>query len=97
MPWGRTSGVLILLLTISLLPSCGMFSARSQSSYLVEIPVLTKIPIDYDCTPDGSDGLPSDGVEYCTCLSLGDYQAIVLELKSACIALGGSRGQCLTK
>lgn len=71
----------ILLLGIS---GCG--TAPGLSPYRVEIPILQERPAEYQM---------AEGVWY-RCYRREDAQAIVIELKAACLALGGSPEECQT-
>ena len=71
----------ILLLAIS---GCG--TAPGPSPYRVEIPILQQRPAEYQT---------ADGTWY-RCYQREDVQAIVIELKAACLALGQSPEECQT-
>lgn len=73
--------VAILLLAIS---GCG--TAPGPSPYRVTMPVLEARPSDYQM---------AEGIWY-RCYRREDAQAIVVELKAACLALGGTPEACQT-
>lgn len=60
-----------------------------SSQYRVTMPVLTSEPLDVICHVKGT-------LRGCTMLVTEDYQALVIELKSACLALGGTPNECQT-
>lgn len=67
----------------------GCAKVAGPSSYRVQIPVLQAKPGAVTCRHDGI-------LEPCTVLLSRDYEALVRELKSACLALGGSDKDCQT-
>lgn len=71
----------ILLLAIS-----GCATAPGPSPYRVELPILQARPSDYQM---------ADGIWY-RCYRREDAQALVIELKAACLALGGTPEACQT-
>jgi len=70
---------------------CGYQLTRTPDplGYQVVIPSLKAIPQQYDCEVKGEPV-----VNGCTALATQDFEAIVVELKAACIALGGERDDC---
>lgn len=72
---------ILMLLTIS---ACA--PAPHPSPYRVTMPVLEAQPSDYQM---------ADGIWY-RCYRREDAQAIVIELKAACLALGQSPEECQT-
>lgn len=71
----------ILLLGIS-----GCATAPGPSPYRVVIPILEAHPSDYQM---------DDGIWY-RCYRREDAQALVIEVKAACLALGGTPEECQT-
>ncbi|MGH2368517.1 MAG: hypothetical protein ACRDI2_09965 [Chloroflexota bacterium] len=65
----------------------GCATTPGGSSYRVTMPVLSAQPGEGTCRH-------RDALESCTFLLTRDYQAIVRELKAACLALGGSPEEC---
>lgn len=72
---------ILMLLMIS-----GCETVPGPSPYRVTLPVLEARPTDYQM---------ADGIWY-RCYQREDAQAIVIELKAACLALGGSPAECQT-
>lgn len=70
---------ILMLLMIS-----GCAPAPAPSPYRVAIPILEARPSDYQM---------AEGIWY-RCYRREDAQAIVIELKAACLALGGSPEEC---
>ena len=70
---------------------CGYQLTRTPDplGYRVVIPSLKAIPQQYDCEVKGE--FVADG---CTAVATQDFEALVVELKAACIALGGERDDC---
>lgn len=75
----RTQLAILMLLTIS---GCG--TAPGPSPYRVTMPVLEARPTDYQM---------AEGIWY-RCYRREDAQELVIELKAACLALGGSPEEC---
>ncbi len=71
-----------------LLSSCGTALVTSES-YQVTMPLLQAQPLIEKCEVDVQN-------TWCATLLLEDYQAIVRELKAACLALGGDVETCQT-
>ncbi len=59
-------------------------TAPQPSPYRVQIPTLTARPIEYDVGAG----------EWIRCYRRDDALAIVIELKAACLALGGTDDDC---
>jgi len=81
--WLRTSGrrgLLALLMGVGLF---GCTETLGQSPYRIQIPVLQERPTDYEV----------GGVKY-RALRLDDWNALIRELKAACLSLGQSRQEC---
>lgn len=74
------------LAILSTLAISACATAPQPSAYRVQIPELTARPIDIQ----GGDG------EWLRCYRRDDALAIVIELKAACLALGGTAEQCQT-
>jgi hypothetical protein len=72
------------LLMVALLSGCHLMPC--QSSYRVEVPLLSAEPLQTQC---------SQGP--CVILRRADYQAIVRELKAACLSTGQSMEECQAK
>ena len=87
-PW-RTFSVRrsIALTLVALVWGCAPVPLRS--AYQVSLPPLTASPREILCELDGR-------VASCTVLATPDYEALVRELKAACVALGGSDVECQT-
>jgi len=66
----------------------GWSRARHPSPYLVMIPTMKAQPTEYACEVAG---------EPATCVSLlaSDLSELVIELRAACLALGGERAACV--
>lgn len=71
----------ILLLAIS-----GCATAPGPSPYRVTVPILTERPTDYQM---------AEGIWY-RCYRREDAQALVIEVKGACLALGQTPEECQT-
>jgi len=80
----RYSSKWMLPLTLWGLVSCGCTPAPTPSPYRVQIPTLHAIPTDYQL---------AEG-EWVRCYAREDALALVIELKAACLALGGTNEQC---
>lgn len=72
---------------ILLLVSSGCATGPGPSPYRVTVPVLAERPTEYQM---------ADGVWY-RCLRRDDAQALVIELKAACLAFGQSPEECQTE
>lgn len=83
---GRLKGGALAALLAANLSGCA--GIRHLPAYEVRIPALTAVPYDLEC--DADDG----SVRQCVMLLREDYDAIVRELKAACLALGGSERDC---
>jgi len=79
---GLSVGAVVLAAGVS-----GCACVRTVPEYQVQIPTLTLEPLVYSCETDA-------GPDVCITLSIDDYDAIVRELKAACLALGGSERKC---
>lgn len=77
--------MLLLALTGALASACA--TGPGISTYRVTIPILQAKPKEATCRH-------LEILEPCTVLLTRDYQAIVRELKVACLALGGSPKEC---
>ncbi len=82
-PWSIKHGLLLLLLA-GAISSCAMVPL--QSPYRVTIPQLQAAPSDYTVS----------GVKYRAVLK-SDWDAVVRELKAACLALNGTPKECQTE
>lgn len=82
----RSRSRLRLLLILLLLGSSSCATAPEPSSYRVQIPILQARPTDYQV---------AEG-EWMRCYLRDDALKIVIELKTACLALGGTPEQCQT-
>ncbi len=69
-----------------LLASSACATAPEPSPYRVEIPALVERPTDYQV---------EEGV-WLRCYRREDALALIIELKAACLALGGTPTQCQT-
>jgi hypothetical protein len=72
----------LMILWGMLISGCG--TAPHPSPYRVEIPILRAIPTDYQL---------AEG-EWYRCYLREDALALGIELKAACLALGGTEVQC---
>lgn len=77
-----------LILTLLLLSACG--TPLRESSYRVEMPTLAAPPLHHKCTIN-------DQPTICTCFVKSDAEALIIKLKAACLALGGTEDECLPK
>lgn len=59
------------------------------------MPLLEAQPIKGPCRQVDGEGIRT--TTRCVTLLEADYQAIVIELKTACLAAGGTAEQCQTK
>jgi len=82
----RSHSRLMLLVILWLLGSSGCATAPQPSPYRVEIPQLQARPADYQL---------GEG-EWYRCYRRDDAQAIVIELKAACLANGQTPEECQT-
>ena len=81
----------LLAILICLSWSCA--GPDSNSGYRVTLPILEVAPKQGPCQiqdPDALTFLDGD----CTAILTSDYKKILIELISACLALGGSEGEC---
>lgn len=76
-------GVLLIILS-----GCAAWLPRG--AYQVKIPTLAAPPRAYACQLN-------DQPATCVSVTQRDWRALVIELKSACLALGGSREDCQTE
>lgn len=83
----RHSHLRLKLGAILLLGISGCATAPGPSPYRVTMPILHERPTDYQL---------AEGIWY-RCYRREDAQAIVIELKAACLALGQSPAECQTK
>ncbi len=83
------SGILLALLI------CGCARAPASSTYKVQIPALTRAPKQHTCGVQDKITNERTGVS-CTTLLTADYQQLVIELKTACLAAGGTDEECQT-
>jgi hypothetical protein len=83
----RLGTKLRLLLILLLLGSSGCVTAPQPSSYRVQIPILQARPTDYQV---------AEG-EWMRCYRRDDALQLVIELKTACLALGGTPEECQTE
>ena len=82
---GRVS--ICLIIAAILLTSCGPVVRAYDPG--VRVPTLREGPAQIDC----HNGVT---VLSCTMLLTEDYQALVIDLKAKCLALGGSPSACQT-
>ena len=82
----RHLGLRLRLGAILLLGISGCATAPSPSPYRVTVPILQERPTDYQV---------AEGIWY-RCYRREEAQGIVIELKAACLALGGSPEECQT-
>lgn len=82
------NGLLWVILMGALLSACGM--GRQPSNYTVTIPILTAAPHHHPCNLNGMETT-------CTCFVRSDAEALIRQLKAACVANGGSDEECQTK
>ena len=89
--WRHSAGRLLplALLITGLVSGCSL--ARGNSSYQVQIPVPHALPKTVRCVTE-KDQTERD----CVLILEEDFDAIVRELKSACLALRGTDEQCQT-
>jgi len=83
MPGRHWSGKLMLCLALTAVLTSACVTGLGQSVYQVRIPTLQAQPRVFEC-----------GDRVCIALIKEDYEAIVLELKAACIASGQSDEAC---
>ncbi len=86
----RTSGRLTLLVVLMAGLAFGCRTGPDQSAYRVKIPILTASPIVVECMRQGHD-------EVCELWTQKDIQAVVRELKAACLATGQTKDECQVK
>lgn len=72
---------------ILLLVSSGCATEPGPSPYRVTVPILAERPTDYQM---------AEGIWY-RCYRREEAQAIVIELKAACLAAGGTPAECQTE
>ena len=89
--WRHCAGRLAwpAILTGALSSGCSLVGGNS--AYQVQIPVLHAQPLSVPCV------LESGEKAQCTALLESDYEAIVRELKTACLALRGTPTDCQTE
>jgi len=91
---GRWSGKLGLLVSLAAVLISGCSQVVVKSSYRVNVPILTLEARTFQCGVDrgGQIVLPQE----CVALLKRDYEAIVRELKAACLANGQTAEECQT-
>lgn len=77
-----------VLQIMSLCALCACSTVPTASSYKVTIPLLTVTPQVFECR------LASGKTDVCIALLRSDFAALVRELKTACLVLGGSPADC---
>ncbi len=82
-------------LMAGLLSACGTTGPSSSSGYRVTLPVLTLPPKIHECEIRNTTTGVTQPAECVTRLKQDD-DAIIRELKAACLALGGSDLECQT-
>ena len=83
-PWSGKRTLLVLL-TVGVASACAPITA-GLSPYRVQVPLLHQSPSEYTV----------QGHTY-RCYAVEDAEAIVRELKAACLALGGTAKECQTE
>ena len=87
----RTNGRRLLMLTLALL-TCGCVGHGPPYRYRAIPPAMTVAPIFHRCDLiEGETRTP----EECVTLLRHDYRELVKEIKAACLAAGGTDGECL--
>lgn len=87
----RTNGRRLLMLTLVLL-TCGCVGQGPPYRYRAIPPAMTVAPIFHRCDLiEGETRTP----EECVVLLRRDYQALLKGIKAACLAAGGTDGECL--
>ena len=86
MLWKHWSGKLAVVVILTL-AGCGTLAGLSV--YRVTLPVLAAPPVERAC-------LVNDAPRICVVVVKEDFEALVVELKAACRALGGSEEECQT-
>jgi hypothetical protein len=95
---GLLSGRLVLLLVLTVALALGCVQAQVASNYKVKIPVLNAATEPSECViAVNVDGIVMKKLGSCVTLLEDDWKAVVRELKSACLALGGTDEECQTK
>lgn len=82
------AGALVLLLVLGVAQSCA--PVPRPSVFRVSIPTLQAQPRQIPCEAQGK-------TQTCTVILTHDYEALVRELKTACLATGGTPDACQTK
>lgn len=84
--WWRRNGRrrLLLVLMAAAISACSL--VRGPSPYRVTIPTLRAAPAEYEV----------GGIAY-RCYRKDDIIAVIRELKTACLALGGTAAECQTE
>ncbi|HEV8642265.1 MAG TPA: hypothetical protein VGV13_14300 [Methylomirabilota bacterium] len=75
----------MLLVTLTVAQGCA--TPAGLSSYRVTLPVLQATPRELTCHLEEAETT-------CVVMLRDDLRALVRELKAACLALGGSPGDC---
>lgn len=84
------SGGLVLVLMLSLY-GCG--TKGPVSRYQIHPPMLTVAPIYHECDIR-DDATGKTERSECVTLLRSDYRQIILDLKTACLASGGTEQEC---
>ena len=83
------------LLAILMLIVSGCASQGPAYRYTVAMPILTVAPIFHECAIRDDATGKKEPTE-CVTLVRSDYRQIVIDLKAACLASGGSEKDCQT-
>lgn len=84
--WTRKINLWVLLILLG-----GCTTVQGGSSYRVTMPELEAPPMIVNCTMQSPTG-PKVG--QCVIIWRPDYTEIIVELKAACVGLGGSEEEC---
>jgi len=87
--WMRRSVPWLLIgLSLSLAPGCALLTSR-KPLYVVSVPTLQIAPMRDKCPWRDPNGVPDEWIDADCVMLLGeDYDALVRELKAACIHNG---------
>lgn len=83
-----------MLLVILMLSTFGCGTQGMPYRYRIERPTMTVAPIFHNCVvTDGTTGAKRDAP--CVTLLREDYNGLIVEVKAACLATGGTDLECL--